>query len=365
MERLEQILTWNKEELNNSLLSLPVSMDSVCFFDIETTGLSPRVSSVYLIGAAFIDGDTLTLIQWFADDYTSEKDILQDFSKTLADFSTVVHYNGSTFDIPYLEKKYQSYQLSSPFDTKNSLDIFRIIKKKKQWFDTPNMKLATMEKLLHFNRRDSFSGKDCIQLYTDFMQKKYFKDEAALRIKSDLLLHNHDDILGTILCSQLLPLVQYKPVNPTYMQTEDSFILTDTITGHFPISLNIKDSEISYSFQDSTLKIEVPLFNGTLYHFFDDYKNYYYLPDEDMAVHKSVGIYVDASHRQKATASNCYVKKTGIFLPLPKKLKWNQFSLFKKDKKDTVCYLDLEEKSLTFSSEMLGEFIEQLSSASS
>ena len=37
-----------------------------------------------------------------------------------------------------------------------------------------------------------------------------------------------------------------------------------------------------------------------------DYKNYYYLPNEDMAVHKSVAVSVDRTHREKAAPENCY-----------------------------------------------------------
>ena len=33
---------------------------------------------------------------------------------------------------------------------------------------------------------------------------------------------------------------------------------------------------------------------------------YYYLPEEDSAVHKSVGIYVDKSRRKAATPQTCY-----------------------------------------------------------
>jgi hypothetical protein len=63
--------------------------------------------------------------------------------------------------------------------------------------------------------------------------------------------------------------------------------------------------------------LQIPITNGILYHFFDNYKDYYYLPLEDQAVHKSVAAYVDPTYRQKAKASNCYIKKSGAFLPQP------------------------------------------------
>ena len=47
-------------------------------------------------------------------------------------------------------------------------------------------------------------------------------------------------------------------------------------------------------------------------------KNYYYLPSEDRAVHKSVGTYVEKDHRCKASPENCYYPMYSVFLPLPR-----------------------------------------------
>ena len=82
----------------------------------------------------------------------------------------------------------------------------------------------------------------------------------------------------------------------------------------------------------------MPLLKGTYYHFFADYKNYYYLPQEDMAVHKSVGAYVEPAFRQKATAGNCYIKKTGTFLPLPKGIDWSA-PVFRTDRKNHTLFI--------------------------
>ena len=49
--------------------------------------------------------------------------------------------------------------------------------------------------------------------------------------------------------------------------------------------------------------------------FYKDYRNYYYLPSEDEAIHKSIAQYVDSSNRVKCTAANCYTRKTGAFVP--------------------------------------------------
>lgn len=53
-----------------------------------------------------------------------------------------------------------------------------------------------------------------------------------------------------------------------------------------------------------------------LKYFFKNYKDYYYLPEEDITIHKDVATYVDKNHRIQATASNCFTKVTDNFLPI-------------------------------------------------
>lgn len=349
MEITEQPIMMDPAIQNNCQRALPRPAGCICFFDIETTGLSPQISSLYLIGAAWFAEDSLCLKQWFADDYVSEKEILASFSRFTEDFSVFVHYNGSTFDIPYLEKKYHAHDLPSPFSGKESLDLYRLAGRRKGWFGTANMKLTTMECFLGFRRRDQYTGRDCIELYTEYMQKKYFRDSLADERKNQLLLHNHDDLYGTVLCSQLFPYISYRPEQPDCLieirhPEASALILSDTIQGSFPVSLQAEQDHIHYSFDSCRLTITIPLYEGTLCHYYKDYKDYYYLPEEDMAVHKSVGIYVDPAHRRKATAATCYIKKSGLFLPLPKKFAPGSVPLFKRERRDGHCFLLLDTK---------------------
>ena len=52
--------------------------------------------------------------------------------------------------------------------------------------------------------------------------------------------------------------------------------------------------------------MDVALFNNKLKYYFENYKEYYYLPEEDMAIHKSLAIYVDKKFRVKATPTTSY-----------------------------------------------------------
>lgn len=361
MIRIETKLDINKSTCENIFACLPCPADKACFFDIETTGLSPQISSLYLIGAAYVKDGSFSLIQWFADDYISEKEILSSFAEFSSAFCTFVHYNGATFDIPYLEKKYISHKLPSPFGDRESLDLYRLVKKKKNLFKTPDMKLLTMEKLLGFQRNDQFTGKDCIELYTEFMQKKFFRDKKAELLQKNLLLHNHDDLVGTLLCTQLLTYSAYTPISPVWRKENGILQIQDSTVPPYPVNGRYEKDGVFFSFHERQISLQIPLYQGTLYHFFKDYKNYFYLPEEDMAVHKSVGTYVDAAHREKATAANCYVKKTGTFLPLPKKMTVPELPLFKKTRRDSVSYLYIEdEKPIPLTKTILADYINQL-----
>ena len=60
----------------------------------------------------------------------------------------------------------------------------------------------------------------------------------------------------------------------------------------------------------------LPVYSGELKYFYPNPSDYYYLPLEDCAMHKSVASFVEKEYRKKATAATCYTKKTGTFLPL-------------------------------------------------
>ena len=336
MKTIENILNISDDTMARIISQLPCRPSDACFFDIETTGLSPKVSSVYLIGAVSIIEDKARLTQFFADDYKSEEALLTAFSDYLRDCTHVVHFNGTTFDIPYLEKKYAEYHLASPFIKIESIDIYKRIRsfrpKKKDknappsYFPTENLKLVTMEKHLGFDRGEDVSGKDCIEVYARYMQYKYaHNDTEAGKLLTDMLSHNHDDLMGTALCTQLLMYTDHIAGDCSCKITDECAIFTDMLpdglTYPFELSYSVAlvEGHVLIAYKLNKLEINIPIIHDTLYHYFPDYKNYFYLPDEDMAIHKSVGTYVDKDHREQATAKNCYIKKTGAFLPLPAK----------------------------------------------
>lgn len=366
MQIIDKTITLPKDSLDALDTFLRTSGEAYCIFDIETTGLSPKVSSLYLIGALWFHPEDRQFHtrQWFADDYISEEEILTSFRTFLKDFTVLVHYNGSGFDIPYIEKKCREHSLLSPFAAVKSLDIYREIKPLKSLFDVPDLKLFTVEKLAGFLRKDVLTGKDCIDTYSRFMQKKYFRDESKELEKEKLLLHNLEDIMGTYISAQLLfykcsGVVLNSLIPDSISETDTSLNLSIPVPFSFPFPAKKEKDFFSSAFQEKEILITLAFYTGTLCHFFKNYKDYFYLPAEDTAIHKSVGSYVDREFREPAKASNCYVKKDGIFLPVPPDFSRENIPLFRLDYKSRQNYILWDQKTKQDSS-LWGEILQLL-----
>ena len=78
---------------------------SAIFFDIETTGFSREGSTVYLIGCATRDDDSLCIRQFFAETPAQEAEVIAAFFALLKQYDAVLTFNGNTFDIPYLQAR--------------------------------------------------------------------------------------------------------------------------------------------------------------------------------------------------------------------------------------------------------------------
>lgn len=290
----------------------------ILFFDIETTGFSAETTVLYLIGCVYYSDSSWHSIQWFADDKTSELNMLQSFFEFLKDYKVLVHYNGDGFDIPYILKKCKQYTLTFNFDQIKSIDIYKRILPFKKFLKLENLKQKTVEKFLDIQREDKYSGGELIQIYGNYLKSKYQNDPRSRELLQFLLLHNEDDISGLV---NVLDILNYSDIFTKNIEVTDAKLEGDELVLFIRLECNLpkrisfgNDSSYFIAYGESaTLKIK--LYKNELKFFYDNYKDYYYLPKEDTAIHKSVAFYVDKDFRAKAKAATCYSKKTGSFVP--------------------------------------------------
>lgn len=357
-----------------SILQKLFPNDRLLFLDIETTGLSAEYTTLYLIGALWFDHGRLMLRQWLNETGQNEQDILTDFLQFSDAFNHLVHFNGSGFDIPYLKQKATLHSLDFHLDTDYAqTDLFRSVRPYRKLLATDSLKLSALAAYLGIERKDRHSGKELIRLYQKYAAKP---DEETEKI---LLLHNHDDLLCLPSVARLLSLDTFFkdiPLTTAKMQIEPaSFPASPDISSNstdIPL-IPIRQLAIRFTYDDvSSLPARLsltrngiylnalgqegllicPIFHGTLKHFFPDYKNYYYLPKEDMAIHKSVAIYTEPQHRKKATRSTCYVRRECDFIPCPDP---DYSEQFKQSDADLAGFQTLE--SLSEHPELLNSYI--------
>ncbi|MBO5470170.1 MAG: ribonuclease H-like domain-containing protein [Lachnospiraceae bacterium] len=286
------------------------------FFDIETTGFAAAHTTLYLIGVLWYEDNSIHIRQWFNDDGYSEAELLHAFHTFSKDFTHLVDFNGSGFDIPYLHNKCITQGLQDPaWENLEQIDIFRLIRSYKNIFGLSSMKQTAIEDYLGIHREDTYTGKDLIHIYQRYVAKPNESEEHLL------LLHNHDDLLGMPQLSVILNYTMFFEhmtiTNLTITEEEPSLHLEweHTSASCLPKRLAVSKNGIYLNADGQHASLWLPISERTLKHYFADYKNYYYLPQEDMAVHKRVATYVEPEHRVKATKATCYVKQHASFIP--------------------------------------------------
>ncbi len=302
----------------------PFPKEEILFFDIETTGFSPKTSALYLIGVLFFKEGQWKCIQWFADDYSSESSILSAFFSFLQHFKYLIHFNGSTFDLPFIQKKCMQHGLEGDiytFSNVESLDLYKEIFPHRKRIALSNLKQKSLETFLQIEREDTYTGKELITFYQNYLKAiKLQEQNQAQELEYFLLLHNRDDLVGMLQFSSLMYLVDLLNGNISFLsfnvEQEDTIVIfRGRLPFHFPATYQWKGPTSLLSITDDTLTLILSAYTTKLKYFYPNYKEYFYLPAEDTAIHKSVASYVDKEFRQKATKDTCYMKQSGLFLP--------------------------------------------------
>lgn len=265
-----------------------VFADGWCLVDIETEGRFWRTSRL-LCARAIIYGMPCEELEWIAERESDEYDILSELAKVLMRASCILTFNGNSFDLPHLRKKYHAYRAQDPTNGKITLDLMRALAPYKFMFGLPSYHLA-----------------DYITLY----RGKY-------KVRNDAE--------GALLVSSLLELALLFILPDTSvtagMTDKESaagliFWAEWKIPEDMPVETDITDGVFHLISRGDDVRLEVHCEGSMLRRYYTDYENYDFLLAEGYAAHKSLTAYVAADRREQATRTNCFsLVPTGSIFP--------------------------------------------------
>lgn len=353
------------KSIDNFLTIFNKSRTNTVFFDIETTGLSARNSMIYLLGYIKFNGKNWELNQLFCEKAEDEIALILTFNKVLSGVNVLnlVHYNGDSFDIPFLKKraKFHELPIEKEFLQENSyesMDLFKIIRAYKNKLPLESHKQKDVEKYLGYERKDKFSGKELIKLFKDFIA---FKEEEKREL---ILLHNHDDLMGMlhILPTTALSQLEFIANNKVYLENLLNSEINKEAKLDFLLEEKDLQSEINLSFKllaplardfnfnsdyfslkitKENVYIKIKVIKTELKHFYKNYKDYFFIPNENKAIHKSVANYIDKEFRIKATKENCYICHTSRFIPVFEE--FEEINIFKESFEKNDLFMELKD----------------------
>ena len=373
MEIIRKDLAYTEDRAALEVVLSPVfgnvSLEDAMLYDIETTGLNPKASQLYLLGVLLFHKENSEFIQYFAESVRDEEEILEQFFQLCKTKRVLISFNGEGFDNRFIETMAKSYGKLPLHLNLKQLDLFKLIRKRKKFYGLESASLKSCERFLGIYREDRCSGGELISVYREYLQDK---DSEK---KNILLLHNREDIQNlpalfsflayenifqgnvhfqraeflvrdemeeTNYNHQMESALQIKDLKLEERQnsrTSKKLCLRFSLPSSVPVPLKLTPKNFLLEIKETSLCLTVPLYQGELCYFFKDYKDYEFIPSEDRAVHKSLANMYPKEMREKAKASTAYQKMKTSFLPVFQEGE----KVFKKTYQDKQCFIPFKE----------------------
>lgn len=254
------------------LTSTDIADSQSCIFQMQTTGHYWRNSLITDIGMITSSDDEKCWEEHFQlEKEADEYDMLVAFAERIESYNHLIGYNSTSFHLPYLEQKYRAYGLKSPFFGKQHTDLYIKYKALGKQMGI-SLKLEFLRDFLKLpeecNELEIIAAVSMLDNY-----KRFFEGTFDVFHAENL----GEELLITLTTECLFP-APYHHRYPGY------YLICDK----------------------NQAKIKIKLYDNRLRMYYPNYQDYYYLPEEDTVIHKSMASAIDKKNRIKAEPSNCY-----------------------------------------------------------
>lgn len=341
--------------------------DQTLLLNIETTGLSPRNAFVFMIGLGWQEEKGWHFQCLLAEKKMDERELMQSFQQILENFSQVLTYGGHSFTYRFLNNRWRNYSDADCFSSEDTadltlfqsvrqLDIQKDISPFRHLLSLENTRKATAEAFIRYTRPEHLDPEALVKCYTSWELSK--EDTLLLQLKS----HHEADMIGLLHLHSLSAYTQFfrgRFAKVHLCRLEENFChLALILETPVPQRVQLSNALLSLSLEKDTAHLVIPVLSGELKYFLPGpVKDYYYLPKEDRAIHRSIACYVDKAYRQKATAATCYIRQEGVFLP---SFDTSLQPTFKKSFDDKQLYILCDTEKLTSDPAFLRSYISSL-----
>lgn len=166
-------------------------LDKILFFDTETTGLSSGAGTyIFLTGFGYFTDNGFEIRQYILRDYNEELAFLYAINELFKQFTSIVSYNGKSFDWNLLETRFVFSRIEPALTKPPHLDLVHTARR--IWRDRlTDCSLGNIERyVLDFFRQDDIPGYQIPSIYFQYLREK---DIAPLL---PIIRHNEWDILS-------------------------------------------------------------------------------------------------------------------------------------------------------------------------
>ena len=276
----------------------------------------------------------------------SKLEIIEQFLSFAKDYDVLLNYKGNSFDIPFLagrldilnkdlnsltsqvKQRFSIIQENMIHLRKISYDLFDEIRPVKMGLGLVSTKLDVLRKLTGQTVTEKISGENISKFYVQHISRTKLKNLIAIANTPDNsgFIGDYepkylDDDLAHISVSE----------NPSFLQdvlnrnrdNMESVIYIARLAhifnmrkGFYNVTLEAVETQALY-IKANTFILKLYIQELSLKQFYINYRDYFYFPAEDMAMHKSVAEFADKNSKKKATPQTAYANITGNFVKIP------------------------------------------------
>ena len=278
---------------NSCILNIPDQIklsEDECILDIQTSGRYWRTG--LLEAVSVITGRTQ--ITWYSEEEKDEYEILVKLSDVLRDISQLITFNGHSFDIPWLTKKIAAYGMSDPFAGKHFQDLYLKYRPLSGFLSLSSAKLSSFAEKLYGS-----TASGCSDACKTALIRSFDTLDGFLNGDFELLDTSGDEVPDAVVYT-----LKIKTALPETLSLHDEiYHLAFGAGSGCQIAQNSCSGESKWS---TEVKLCVHIRNGSIRCYHTDVSNYFYLPLEGYAVHKTMAEYVDKTRKEKAVRENCF-----------------------------------------------------------